>query len=798
MSGAILKKIIAVFFLMAGAFLYSQSLQVTSPNGGETRQTDTMLTVPPAGRTGSQSISLVRGWNWISFRTMPDNTTLDSVFATIRGYVKQVKSQDKAAIYTGGNWTGNLTALAGIANGAMYKVNTSRACTLKVNGVTIPSNKPLPLHKGWNWTVYLPALPLPVDTALTSILPQVTQVKSQSRSAIDFGAGLTGDLTQMYPNEAYAIKMTVPGTLVYPFGISTSFAQAAGAVTPPAAETYPVPWTPITGNQYNMVALGKVFLEGEAVDTTGYYLVGVGTNGEGDCRSLSPVSTDGSYFSTILGNTNGENIKFKLYNSANHKTYDMVENLAFQSDDLKTDCNFTARSVRITAPAGGDSFNMGSVCVITWVAYNIDTVKIELYKNNKSLFTIASSVSAGLHTYSWTIPTRLDAGNDYKIKISGIDAGKTANDTSSAFSIVPTAGLALNSPMGGEVWQVKRSYAITWGSSGIDNVKIELYKGAVVNTVITAGTPAAPGKYTWTVPAAQTLGTDYKIKVSSPDAGINLSDTGKSAFSITAYKNAAGDFNGDSKADLVWRYYGTGGYNCIWLTGSTPESSTIDDPRLDPQAVVIRDEADTDNKIVGTGDFDSDGKEDILWHNKVNGNNTVWFMNGTTYVSTASLLAETNLSRDICATGDMNNDGKVDILWRNRTDGSNKVWLMNGTTRQSEVTLSSETDQAWDIVGAGDFDGDGKADILWRNTTNGSNRVWIMNGITLIRTEQLPSAGTDWQIAGVGDYDGNGKPDIFLRNNADGRDTVWLMDGLSRNSALTLTRVTNLDWKIEN
>ena len=73
-----------------------------------------------------------------------------------------------------------------------------------------------------------------------------------------------------------------------------------------------------------------------------------------------------------------------------------------------------------------------------------------------------------------------------------------------------------------------------------------------------------------------------------------------------------------------------------------------------------------------------------------------------------------------------------------------------------------------------------------------------MNGITLTRTEVLPSAGTDWQIAGAGDYDGNGKPDIFLRNNVDGRDTVWLMDGLSRHSALILTRVTNLDWKIEN
>jgi len=747
----------------------------------------------------TQSFPLVAGWNWISFQVLPDNTALNSVFAAILGNVEQVKSQNKAALYSGGTWTGDLTNMAGIADGIMYKVKTSQTCTLNTNGFTIPFNTPLPLIKGWNWSAYLPSLPLPVETALDSIMTQLSQVKSQTQSAIKFGSVLTGDLTQMEPNKGYTIKMTGPGTLVYPHAVPLSPDQAAGAVTTASlADTNQLPWVPIKGNQYNMVAYGKVFLEGLAINSSGFYLVSVGTEGEGDCRSVSPIGTNGSYFSTILGNSNGENIKFKLYNSVSHKTYDIVESLVFQSDDLRSDYNVIARSVRITAPGGGENLIMGSVCVITWEAYNIDTIKIELFKSNKSVFTIASPVSAGLHTYSWTIPTRVSAGNDYTIKISSIDPGIIANDTSPAFSIVPTAGLTLNSPVGGEVWQVKRSYDITWGSSGINNIKIELYKGAVVNTEIIASTPAAPGKFTWTVPASQTPGNDYKIKITCLDAGINASDTSKSAFSITAHKTTAADFNSDSKADLVWRYYGTGGYNCIWLTAILPETMTIDDPRLDPQAVTIQDESDIQDKIVGTGDFNSDAKEDILWRNMSNGNNTVWFMNGTTYVSAASLPAESNLSWDICATGDFNNDGKVDIVWRNRTNGSNKAWLMNGTTRQSEVSLSSETNQAWDMVGAGDFDGDGKVDILWRNTTTGSNRVWIMNGITLVRTEVLPTASTDWQIVGAGDYDGNGKPDIFLRHKVDGRDTVWLMDGLSRHSALILTRVTNLDWKIEN
>ncbi|MCX6581167.1 MAG: hypothetical protein NT166_13390, partial [Candidatus Aminicenantes bacterium] len=73
------------------------------------------------------------------------------------------------------------------------------------------------------------------------------------------------------------------------------------------------------------------------------------------------------------------------------------------------------------------------------------------------------------------------------------------------FTILPTAALSLNYPVGTEVWQVKRSYDITWGSSGIDNIKIELYKGATLNTVVSESTPAAAGKYTWTVRADQSI-----------------------------------------------------------------------------------------------------------------------------------------------------------------------------------------------------------------------------------------------------------------------------------------------------
>ncbi len=95
------------------------------------------------------------------------------------------------------------------------------------------------------------------------------------------------------------------------------------------------------------------------------------------------------------------------------------------------------------------------------------------------------------HAYSWTIPARMHTGNNYQ-----------------NFNILPTAVLTLNYPVGMETWQVKRSYDITWGSSGIDYIKIELYKGAVLNAIVSQSTAAHAGKYTWMVPAGQTQGSD--------------------------------------------------------------------------------------------------------------------------------------------------------------------------------------------------------------------------------------------------------------------------------------------------
>ena len=106
-------------------------------------------------------------------------------------------------------------------------------------------------------------------------------------------------------------------------------------------------------------------------------------------------------------------------------------------------------------------------------------------------------------------------------------------------------------------------------------------------------------------------------------------------------------------------------------------------------------------------------------------------MNGTTFTSSGS-LGYVSSDWSIAGVGDFNGDGKADILWWNSTTGQVYLWLMNGTTMSGGGSVSYVS-SGWNIAGIGDFNGDGKADILWRNSSTGQVYIWLMNGTTIDR-----------------------------------------------------------------
>ena len=112
-------------------------------------------------------------------------------------------------------------------------------------------------------------------------------------------------------------------------------------------------------------------------------------------------------------------------------------------------------------------------------------------------------------------------------------------------------------------------------------------------------------------------------------------------------------------------------------------------------------------------------------------------IDGTQILSAAviasSAMAPTNWH--IADTGDFNNDGKSDILWR-ADDGSVGIWLIDGTQILSAAVIapSGIAPNNWHISGTGDFNNDGKSDILWR-ADDGTVAIWGMNGTQIVSTQ---------------------------------------------------------------
>ena len=191
------------------------------------------------------------------------------------------------------------------------------------------------------------------------------------------------------------------------------------------------------------------------------------------------------------------------------------------------------------------------------------------------------------------------------------------------------------------------------------------------------------------------------------------------------------DFNGDLHADVLWR--NTDGTLADWtMNGSTITSSSV----LKAGGVAAKPDASW--SVAGVGDFDGDGNADILWRN-TSGEVSEWQMNGSTIVDSSDvtsggIAARPSASRSVAGIGDFNGDGRKDVLWRN-TDGTLADWTMNGSTITSSGVLkaggvAAKPDASWSVAGVGDFNSDGNADILWRNS-NGSLAEWLMNGATI-------------------------------------------------------------------
>ncbi|MBC7224625.1 MAG: hypothetical protein H5T59_10210, partial [Anaerolineae bacterium] len=179
-------------------------------------------------------IDLDQGWNLISFPILPFEPSIEAVLAPIGGMYDRVLGFHcgVGGLSYDPSLPPGISTLHQMDGYHGYWIRMNSSATLTVRGWLLPVSTPLYLCQGWNLVSYLPDVPLPVPDALDSIDGFYTVVLGFDGGGLSYYPDLPPGMNTLQTMErgfGYWIRMTQPGTLVYPSGIFLSEEVAPNA-----------------------------------------------------------------------------------------------------------------------------------------------------------------------------------------------------------------------------------------------------------------------------------------------------------------------------------------------------------------------------------------------------------------------------------------------------------------------------------------------------------------------------------------------------------------------------------------
>ena len=234
-----------------------------------------------------------------------------------------------------------------------------------------------------------------------------------------------------------------------------------------------------------------------------------------------------------------------------------------------------------------------------------------------------------------------------------------------------------------------------------------------------------------------------------------------------------GDLDGDGRDDVLmrhadgrWRYYA--------MTGRRGAAVDLDDVQLSENP---------DWEFAGIGDLNGDGRDDVLLRHSHTGNWYYFPQDGRNLEVKGRGMAELpkDFAWQLVGIGDLNRDGTDDVLLRHERTGRWHYSPMQGTkyleAEGGSIGLPANFD--WSVAGLGDLNGDGRDDILLRHSEGRWRYSPTMHGLERASWDGVLDLPTDpdWRLAGMGDLNGDGRDDVLLRHEDGGWDYRAMDDG---------------------
>ena len=244
----------------------------------------------------------------------------------------------------------------------------------------------------------------------------------------------------------------------------------------------------------------------------------------------------------------------------------------------------------------------------------------------------------------------------------------------------------------------------------------------------------------------------------------NFPPSGSTAFSIKSVDQidgtftdvVPGDFNGDGKTDLLLYRAGTGA-DAIWT--SEGNGHFVSTP------VTINGAYDE----VIPGDFDHDGKTDLLFYKRGATTDYMWTDIGTGHPVSHAFTIRGDY--DI-VPGDFNGDGYTDLLFYAPGPAHDYIWTFHaGGYSSSAVTINGSYK-----ITAADVNGDHRSDLLFYTPGTAPDYIWITRSGGGFTSYAYP-VNRDYTSVIPGDFGGDGHDDLFFWARG------WAPDALFRGTS---------------